>query len=69
MAETHVMYNGKRLIPAPLVSINKEYQRSPDNTKIGTNFNLTVNGTLLAYKGSPDSSGTFWTSSVILVTK
>lgn len=61
MAETHVMYNGQRLIPAPLVSINKEYQRAGDGTKLGVNFNLGITGTLLAYKGSPDSSGTFWT--------
>lgn len=62
MAETHVMYNGQRLIPAPLVTINKEYERSGDGTKIGVNFTLTISGTLLAYKGSPDSSGVFWTN-------
>lgn len=63
MAETHVMYNGKRIIPAPLVSINKDYQKSGDGTKIGSNFTLTITGKLFAYKGSPDSNGTFYTSS------
>lgn len=63
MAETHVMYNGKRLIPAPLVSITKDYQKSGDGTKIGSNFTLTITGTVVAFKGSPTSTGSFWQSS------
>lgn len=59
MAETRVMYDEKRLIPAPLVTINKEYQRSSDGQKIGVNFVLTITGTLFAYKGSPLSDGSF----------
>lgn len=62
MAETRVMYDGKRIIPAPLVTINKEYQRSGDGQKISPKFSLTISGTLFAYKGSPMSDGTFWSA-------
>lgn len=57
------MYDSKRLIPAPLVSVEKEYQKSADGTIIGKVFRLTVTGTLVAWKGSPTSTGTFHTTS------
>jgi len=60
MATTMVMYNGKRLIPAPLVSVTKTYQRTPDQTVVGAIFRLTIMGTLVAYMGSPSSTGVFW---------
>ena len=60
MAETHVMYNSKRLIPAPFVNFSKTYQRTPDGTAIGSVFRINVQGTLIAYMGSPDSTGVFW---------
>lgn len=56
-----VMYDGKRLIPAPFVSIQKQYQTTGDNEKVGSLFTITVVGTIVAFKGSPDSSRTFWT--------
>lgn len=59
MAETRVIYDGNRLIPAPLVSINKSYDAVDTGQKLGTTFNLIITGTLVAYKGSPNSSGTF----------
>lgn len=57
---------GRRIVPAPLVSINKSYTRNPDGGKIGTTYNLSLQGTLLPFKGSPSgnysSLGTaFWT--------
>lgn len=55
------MYDGKRLIPAPLVTVAKEYQTAADGTKVGSLFGITLNGTIVAYKGSPDSSGNFYT--------
>lgn len=55
-----VSYNSKKIIPAPLVSISKSYQRTGDGTKIGKTYSITVNGTLLAWKGSPRIDGTFW---------
>lgn len=58
-----VLYDGKRLIPAPLVSISKSFQKSGDGEIIGTTFSLTLTGTIVAYMGSPDSTGTFWEAS------
>lgn len=63
MATTHVMYGGSRLIPAPFVNITKNYQTTGDGEKIGSVFQIQVIGTIVAFKGSPDSSRTFWTAS------
>lgn len=56
-------YNSKRLIPAPQVTLSKQYQSTEDGTKIGSQWNIVINGTCVAFMGSPNSSGTFWTSS------
>lgn len=58
-----VQYNGKKIIPAPLVSIEKSYDRTGDSTKVGSRFSLTLTGTLVTCKGSPNSGGEFWTGS------
>lgn len=58
---TQVTYNGKRLIPAPQVAVQKTYQKTGDGTIVGSLFELTINGTLVAFKGSPNSEGTFYT--------
>lgn len=58
-----ISYGGNRLIPAPFVSITKEYQRTGNGEIVGTLFNITLNGTIVSYKGSPTSSGTFHTTS------
>jgi len=52
-----VIYDSKAIIPAPLVSINKNYTNTGDGTKVGVVYNLTLTGTLLPFRGSP--SGTF----------
>lgn len=57
-----VYYDNKKIIPAPLVSINKEYNRNSSQNKISANFNLQITGTLIAWKGSPDSTESFWTT-------
>ena len=51
-----------RLIPAPLVTINKTYQRSSNGDIIGRLYTITVTGTMVAYMGSPMSDGTWHTS-------
>lgn len=56
-----VAYNSNLIIPAPTVHISKEYQRAEDGTPIGSLFVITLHGTLTAGKGSPNSSGVFWT--------
>lgn len=61
-----VSYNGKKIIPAPLVTINKNYSQSGGGEKTGVSYDITVNGTLLSWRGSPsgdysDISDAFWT--------
>ena len=55
-----VMYDGKRLIPAPLVSISKTYQKSGNGEIVGKIYNLTLTGTIVAFMGSPNKTGVFW---------
>jgi hypothetical protein len=55
-------YNSNAIIPAPLVSIKKEHQTTDDEQIIGGVYAIQVKGKLVAYKGSPNSTGTFWTS-------
>jgi hypothetical protein len=56
-----IKYNGSKLIPAPFVGIQKTYQKTADGSKVGSLFTLDIQGKLLNCKGSPTSSGTFWT--------
>lgn len=56
---SRVVYDGKRLIPAPLVTINKTYTKSGNGDIIGKLYNLTITGTIVAHMGSPNSLGVF----------
>lgn len=58
-----IIYDGKAIIPAPFVTISKQYQKNSDGSIIGKIFNITVQGKLVAYKGSPNSNKVFHTSS------
>lgn len=55
-----VYYNSNSIIPAPFISFEKTYQTNDDGTIVGTSWNISVKGTLSAYKGSPNSTGVFW---------
>jgi hypothetical protein len=55
-----VAYDGKRLIPAPLINISKQYQKSGSGEIVGKLYTLTITGTLVAYMGSPKANGDFW---------
>ena len=48
-----VCYDNAKLIPAPYVTISKNYQTTEDGTKIGSLYNITIIGKVMAYKGSP----------------
>lgn len=48
-----VIYNSSKIIPAPLVIVSEEVIQSPDGRKIGTTYALTLNGTIVSDKGSP----------------
>jgi len=56
--------NTHRLMPAPFVTIAKEYQKAGDGEMLGCTYNITLNGTMVAYKGSPQSDGSFITVDV-----
>ena len=57
-----VIYDSKKIIPAPVITINKSYNRlaGDESEIVSSSYEVTLNGTLLAYKGSPNSSGVFW---------
>lgn len=59
-----VSYNGQKLIPVQSVTISPEQNLTGDGQVIGVVFNLTINGTILSYKGSPNSSGVFDTGPI-----
>jgi hypothetical protein len=58
-----IIYDNKKIIPAPLVSISKSYLKSKDNTIIGSVFDIVLTGKIVDFKGSPNSSGEFWDQS------
>jgi len=58
-------YNGKKIVPAPLVVINKNYISTDDQKKLGLNYEITLNGTMIPFRGSPSGnysslSNAFW---------
>ena len=65
-----VVYDGKAIIPSPLVTITKNYRSTKDGEKHGVSYAITLTGTLLPFRGSPsgtyplgDPSNAFWTLS------
>lgn len=58
-----VLYNSKKLIPVQSIGIDKEYVNGESGQFRKCQYVVTCNGTLVAYKGSPDGDGNFWTSS------
>jgi len=57
----YVLYDGNKIQPAPLVSIDKNYSRSEDGRIIGSIYNINLSGYIVPQKGSPSSTGVFWT--------
>lgn len=61
MAETHVNFNGVRIVPAPFLNLQRRYDLSQDGTQLGSVWTITVFGTfVLGAPDSPTSSGTLW---------
>ena len=50
-AETAILYNGKRIIPAPELDFGKDFVRSADGSIIGSSHTVTLSGTLVGTKG------------------
>lgn len=59
------IFDDKLLIPCPLVTIQKNYVRigGEQGEIVSSNYDVTLNGTIVAYKGSPNSDGVFWDTS------
>ncbi len=57
-----VLYNGKYITPAPLYSLSENYTRTSDGTVLSSQFEITLNGTLLPDIGSPGPTGQFFTT-------
>ena len=49
--------NGKRLVPAPFLTINQQANLAGDGRGLGSIYNLTLQGTLLPHMGSPNTTG------------
>ena len=50
-------YDGKQIIPAPLITLNKVYNKTAVGKNVGVTYNIGLAGTLLPFRGSP--SGNF----------
>jgi hypothetical protein len=57
-----IYYDSKKIIPAPFVSIEKNYSRVGYSNKVGSTFRLTIKGAVVC-GGSPNSRGEFYTGS------
>lgn len=58
-------YDGKKIIPAPLVTLNKSYNKTGAGNKVGATYQISLEGTLLPFRGSPSGNFTnlqdaFW---------
>lgn len=52
-----ILYDGKRLIPAPQVSFNRNYRRKDSQQIVGSDLTCTLNGSLVACRGWDFTSG------------
>jgi len=49
----------RKLMPTPFVTVSKEYQKAGDGEMLGCTYNITLTGTIVATKGSPQSNGSW----------
>ena len=57
------LYNGKKLIPVPTASIRVNQIKTGDKENLNYIHSIAINGVILPFKGSPNSSGQFWDQS------
>ncbi len=57
-----VSYDGQAIIPGPFLSFNRTFQTADDGTVIGSTVEITAKGKIAFDRGSPNSSGVFWTA-------
>ena len=48
-----VKVDGKFLLPAPLISVDKQYSIAGDGTVVGATYNISMDGQILQNKGNP----------------
>ncbi len=58
-----VSYRGNKLIPAPFCTWSREFNTAEDGRQLGSVFVISLQGKITSEKGSPSSSGTWWTVS------
>ena len=56
-----VIYDGKKIIPAPLATVRRDKSEGSDGVPTGFKNSITLKGKLFADRGSPNSSGVFHT--------
>ncbi len=56
MSVNCLSYNGRKIIPAPLVSINKNYVNTGDGKHIGSTYDIELIGTMIPFRGSPSGN-------------
>jgi len=61
---TDLSGNTRKLMPTPFVSVSKEYQKAGDGEMLGCTYNISLTGTIVAHKGSPQSDGGWITTDV-----
>jgi hypothetical protein len=59
--QVSVLIDGRKLIPAPRVEFARRHERSPDGTSRRSSVSVKITGQILAFAGSPDNTGAFWT--------
>src|SRR5690348_12524930 len=58
-----LIYNSNKLIPQPMMTISEEFMKNEQGETIGVQYPITLTGQMMSWRGSPTSSGTFWTQS------
>ncbi|KKN58699.1 hypothetical protein LCGC14_0549350 [marine sediment metagenome] len=57
---------GRKIVPAPLITVNKNYETNGEGTRKGSSYSITLTGSFIPFKGSPSGSYSslsqaFWT--------
>ncbi len=48
-----VLYDGNKVIPGPIVTLNKNIQTAGGGQKLGVLYDISIDGTMMSFKGSP----------------
>lgn len=56
MGVSCLLYDDKKIVPAPLINIDKTYNITSDGQHLGTTYALQLIGTLLPFRGSPSGN-------------